>query len=117
MIQSQCDKVDRTGRVLGEFGWHEILSDRVCICLARIHANRIDLAQSRVQSSGNGRTEPIAPTPAWTTVERAQSNLPLGAVDLIGRAATLRDSRDLLSAYRIVTLTSPGGIGKTRVKL
>jgi non-specific serine/threonine protein kinase len=41
------------------------------------------------------------------------SNIPVAASSLIGRAAILRDLDDLLSAYRIVTLTGPGGIGKT----
>ena len=35
------------------------------------------------------------------------------ASDLIGRDAAVQQLRDLLSAYRVVTLTGPGGIGKT----
>ncbi len=41
------------------------------------------------------------------------SNIPVAASALVGRAATLQDLENLLSAYRIVTLTGPGGIGKT----
>jgi DNA-binding winged helix-turn-helix (wHTH) protein len=37
--------------------------------------------------------------------------------ELIGRAAALQELRDLLSAYRLVTLTGPGGIGKTRLTI
>jgi DNA-binding winged helix-turn-helix (wHTH) protein len=40
-------------------------------------------------------------------------NFPLVVSDPIGRAAAARLVRDLISAYRIVTLTGPGGIGKT----
>jgi predicted ATPase len=43
--------------------------------------------------------------------------LPADGADLIGRDAALQQLRDLLSAYRIVTLTGPGGIGKTSLVL
>jgi predicted ATPase len=43
--------------------------------------------------------------------------LPLAASDLIGRGAAVQHLRDLLSAYRAVTLTGPGGIGKTVLAL
>lgn len=41
------------------------------------------------------------------------TNVPEAASALIGREATVQYLRDLLSAYRVVTLTGPGGIGKT----
>ena len=44
-------------------------------------------------------------------------NFPMGSVDLIGRAETVRRLMDLVSAYRAVTLTGPGGIGKTKLAL
>jgi predicted ATPase/DNA-binding winged helix-turn-helix (wHTH) protein len=40
-------------------------------------------------------------------------NLPMIVTQLIGCAAAARQVRDLVSAYRAVTLTGPGGIGKT----
>jgi predicted ATPase/DNA-binding winged helix-turn-helix (wHTH) protein len=42
-----------------------------------------------------------------------QTNLPMAPSHLIGRTAAARRLRDLLSAYRVVTLIGPGGIGKT----
>ena len=45
------------------------------------------------------------------------TNLPLAASDLIGRTPTVRHLQELLSAYRVVTLTGPGGIGKTVLAL
>jgi predicted ATPase/DNA-binding winged helix-turn-helix (wHTH) protein len=41
------------------------------------------------------------------------NNFPVIAGRLIGRAEAVRNVRDLVSAYRVVTLTGPGGIGKT----
>ncbi len=45
--------------------------------------------------------------------EARGDNFPLTVSALIGREATIRSVRDLISAYRVVTLTGPGGIGKT----
>ncbi len=44
-----------------------------------------------------------------------RSSLPHAGSDLIGRAAALQQLRDRISAHRVVTLTGPGGIGKTRL--
>ncbi|HTZ37601.1 MAG TPA: winged helix-turn-helix domain-containing protein [Stellaceae bacterium] len=44
-------------------------------------------------------------------------NLPIAAAALVGRSPDVQRLRDLLSAYRAVTLTGPGGIGKTALAL
>src|SRR5260370_12934540 len=46
-----------------------------------------------------------------------QTNLPSAASELVGRTDAMRHLRGLLSAYRVVTLTGAGGIGKTRLAL
>lgn len=46
-----------------------------------------------------------------------RGSLPYPGPGLIGRAEAKKALKDLLSAYRIVTLTGPGGIGKTRLAL
>ena len=58
----------------------------------------------------------VTVAPSRTQV-RPQTNLPADGADLIGRDAAVRQLRDVLSAYRIVTLTGPGGIGKTSLVL
>ena len=45
------------------------------------------------------------------------NDFPLIAGCLIGRAAAARHVGDLASAYRVVTLTGPGGIGKTSLAI
>ena len=45
------------------------------------------------------------------------TNLSVAASDVIGRLAALRQVQDLLAAHRAVTLTGPGGIGKTTLAL
>lgn len=44
-------------------------------------------------------------------------NLPAIFPELVGRSEAVQRLRDLLSAYRAVTLTGPGGIGKTALAL
>jgi predicted ATPase/DNA-binding winged helix-turn-helix (wHTH) protein len=66
---------------------------------------------------------PVAPAPApappMQTGEGALSttNFPMVIVPLVGREAAAWRLRDLVSAYRVVTLTGPGGIGKTALAL
>jgi predicted ATPase/DNA-binding winged helix-turn-helix (wHTH) protein len=60
---------------------------------------------------------PIDWAPGRVSADRVQSNLPIAPSVLIGRDAAMRQVRDLTSAYRVVTLTGPGGIGKTRLAL
>jgi DNA-binding winged helix-turn-helix (wHTH) protein len=43
------------------------------------------------------------------------NNLPAASTNLIGRAQAVQELLDLLSAYRVITLTGPGGIGKTKL--
>jgi predicted ATPase/DNA-binding winged helix-turn-helix (wHTH) protein len=54
------------------------------------------------------------PRPSTLTVS---NNLPVAGTNLIGRDVAVQQLQNLLSAYRVVTLTGPGGIGKTRLAL
>src|SRR6202795_4262212 len=45
------------------------------------------------------------------------NNFPPHITRLIGRAAAAQFVQDLVSAYRVVTLTGPGGIGKTALAI
>ncbi len=49
--------------------------------------------------------------------ESPVTNFPATVTRLIGRSAAVARLRDLISAYRAVTLTGPGGIGKTSLAL
>jgi len=65
----------------------------------------------------NATVEPVAAVPMPALAEPASTNLPVAMFDLIGRASALSHLQDILSAYRLVTLTGPGGIGKTALGL
>jgi predicted ATPase/DNA-binding winged helix-turn-helix (wHTH) protein len=45
------------------------------------------------------------------------TNFPAIVTDLVGRTVAVDALRDLVSAYRVVTLTGPGGIGKSTLAL
>ncbi|MGC7097400.1 BTAD domain-containing putative transcriptional regulator [Amycolatopsis lurida] len=48
---------------------------------------------------------------------RPPTTLPTPATELVGRDGAVTDVRTLLGTHRLVTLTGPGGVGKTRLAL
>ncbi|WP_433309795.1 BTAD domain-containing putative transcriptional regulator [Micromonospora sp. CA-269861] len=63
------------------------------------------------------RQDPALTGPATTPapIEPERGNLPAPLTGLIGRDAAVADAARLLDAGRLVTLTGPGGVGKTRL--
>jgi predicted ATPase/class 3 adenylate cyclase len=55
--------------------------------------------------------------PPLRVMDAALSNLPLQATELVGRRLLVGEVADLVVACRAVTLTGPGGVGKTRLAL
>src|SRR5712672_1691487 len=68
---------------------------------------------SRQESSSS--VDSIDIEPMRSPAEPFQTNLPAAASELVGRTNAVQHLRGLLSAYRVVTLTGAGGIGKTRL--
>lgn len=63
-------------------------------------------------------TEAPSPLPRREPpTERPATNFPVVVTRLVGRSTAVQRVRDLVSAYRVVTLTGPGGIGKTALAL
>ncbi len=59
-----------------------------------------------------------APGPAEEpAARRSHGNLPLSVSALLGREAELSDLVHLLETVRLLTLTGPGGVGKTRLAM
>ncbi|HUG94736.1 MAG TPA: adenylate/guanylate cyclase domain-containing protein [Pleomorphomonadaceae bacterium] len=55
--------------------------------------------------------------PALRTLDATPNNLPLQLTSFLGRQREVSDVLGLLSEHRLVTLTGPGGTGKTRLAL
>jgi predicted ATPase/DNA-binding winged helix-turn-helix (wHTH) protein len=55
--------------------------------------------------------------PAPSAVPSFSSNIPVAGSRLMGREKLTQEVQDLLSAYRVATLTGPGGIGKTALAM
>ena len=55
--------------------------------------------------------------PALKTLESTPNNLPTQLTSFIGRDDQVREARQLLERSRLLTLTGPGGTGKTRLSL
>ncbi len=55
--------------------------------------------------------------PALKTLETTPNNLPTQLTSFIGRDDQVREARQLLQRSRLLTLTGPGGTGKTRLSL
>jgi predicted ATPase/DNA-binding winged helix-turn-helix (wHTH) protein len=60
---------------------------------------------------------PVGLQPMRVGGESPVTNFPAVVTPLVGRTAAVAQLRDLMSAYRAVTLTGPGGIGKTSLAL
>ncbi len=65
----------------------------------------------------NWPTDPVAVDPSWVAVRPLLTNLPVAGFELIGRNGAVRQLQELLYACRAITLTGPGGIGKTALAL
>jgi predicted ATPase/class 3 adenylate cyclase len=55
--------------------------------------------------------------PPLKTLETTPNNLPTQLTSFIGRDDQVREAKQLLSRSRLLTLTGPGGTGKTRLSL
>lgn len=55
--------------------------------------------------------------PALRTLDAHHNNLPTQLTSFVGRSADVAEGKRLLQNTRLLTLTGPGGIGKTRLSL
>jgi predicted ATPase/DNA-binding winged helix-turn-helix (wHTH) protein len=65
----------------------------------------------------SSRADPVGLDPTRMPVQRFLTNVPAGGFELIGRTAAVQRLQEFLSTCRAITLTGPGGIGKTALAL
>jgi predicted ATPase/DNA-binding winged helix-turn-helix (wHTH) protein len=69
------------------------------------------------QPAATGSAQPPSSEPSPTVREGSRTNLPVSPIDLVGRAFAVHHLVQVLASRRMVTLTGPGGIGKTTLAL
>jgi predicted ATPase/class 3 adenylate cyclase len=122
--------VNRAARIMAVGHGGQILLSRASVTVleAALPGTLVvrDLGEHRLKDLGRPErlfqvTERGAPSefPPLATVDRRPNNLPTQTSAFVGRDAVLRELRDRLDApdTRLITLTGPGGTGKTRIAL
>jgi non-specific serine/threonine protein kinase len=70
-----------------------------------------------IPDAATAPAEPPSSQSVAVSRQNSRTNLPVSPIDLIGRAFAARHVAEVLVAHRVVTLTGPGGIGKTALAL
>ncbi len=103
-IEDFADVLVATGRAIG--------IEAASIPVSLRNASVISLMSSTQQLDDRAR-----PSAADTIVEAAPNNLPLQMTSYVGRERETELIRQLLATKRMVSVTGPGGMGKTRLAL
>jgi non-specific serine/threonine protein kinase len=74
-------------------------------------------ARASFEAAARGLEDPSPKTPAKGTALTVPTNLPLALTSFVGRAREIATVRRLLGETRLLTLSGPGGCGKTRLAL
>ena len=75
------------------------------------------LVGSWTRPTATASAQPPNSEPSSRASQDSRTNLPVSTIDLLGRAFATHHVEEVLAAHRVVTLTGPGGIGKTALAL
>ncbi|HEV2259663.1 MAG TPA: BTAD domain-containing putative transcriptional regulator [Streptosporangiaceae bacterium] len=81
---------------------------------AELAALHLDILRDESPAEPDPKTSRLA-TPVSNHTSHTNTNLRAELTSFVGRDAELRQVAELLGAYRLITLTGPGGAGKTRL--
>jgi predicted ATPase/DNA-binding SARP family transcriptional activator len=79
---------------------------------AELAALHLEILRDEPPAEPGPQTPPLVPA---SPVHHANTNLRAELTSFVGRDAELRQVAELLDAHRLITLTGPGGAGKTRL--
>jgi predicted ATPase/DNA-binding winged helix-turn-helix (wHTH) protein len=110
------------GAVVGEGTLHvHISAVRKALGADRVMLKTVSGRGYRLLGGWTPQQREAIAAPVYASLTRTPgapaNNFPPLITRLVGRAAACQFVRDLVSAYRVVTLTGPGGIGKTSLAI
>ncbi len=107
------------GQVLVTQAVSDLIGDRLPAGLALRELGRIRLRDLASAERVFQLVHPSLPRafPPPRGLDATPNNLPLLASSFVGRTGALAELAEALASHRLVTITGPGGIGKTRVAL
>ena len=90
-----------------------------CAASAGAAPGRLRGEEDNSRMPGHERVQPELATrlPTKRPAERGRGSLPPELTSFLGRDAELADLKEALKHHRMVTITGPGGMGKTRISL
>lgn len=116
--------VHRAARIAGAGHGGQVLASATTHALAPHAASYRDLGEHRLKDLDSAEhlfqvDVPGLPAefPPVRTEGTATHNLPASLTGLVGRESEMAEVAELLAANRLVTITGPGGIGKSRFAL
>ncbi|HEV8064849.1 MAG TPA: tetratricopeptide repeat protein [Acidimicrobiales bacterium] len=111
------DLADRLRRLRSKMGWsQEQLARRLEVSFATV--NRWETGRTRISADGRRRLSALEASVARPAeAEAGHSSLPSPHSSFVGREGELPALVELLDEHRLVSLTGPGGVGKTRLAL
>lgn len=117
LMQLRLESGDRAGALQEYQRFKQRLHEELGVApMPETRALYQDMVDNRIKTPERPqKPEPAAPTPP--TPSRPRHNLPAALMACIGREQEIVTLVELLQNSRLVTLTGPGGIGKTRLSL
>lgn len=120
--------VNRTARLMAAAHGGQVLLSGSMAELTRDRlpdgATLLDLGQARLKDLARAEhvhqllhPDLARDFPPLRSLESTPNNLPLQLTAFFGRARELAEAQRLLDGHRLLTITGPGGIGKTRLSL
>ena len=120
--------VNRAARIMSAAHGGQVLVGQACASLVagRLPADLGLRELGRVRLRDLAGAEPVHQLlhaslreafPALRGLDATPNNLPIVVSPIVGRTDELAELGTLLASHRLVTITGPGGIGKTRVAL
>jgi predicted ATPase/class 3 adenylate cyclase/DNA-binding CsgD family transcriptional regulator len=112
-------ELGRGGQILVSRAVHDLLTDDLPDTVTLVDLGRHRLRDlSRPEQVFELRHRELAPVEGGLrSLAAVPNNLPSSVSSFVGRAGELAEVAELLAAHRLVTLTGPGGCGKTRLAL